>query len=62
MPKQLTASNGVIPNQLHVSELKAILTNAEKYLSFLLDKDESGLTVSERIVELFRFHIPYYIL
>lgn len=61
MPKQLTASNGVIPNQLHVSELKAILTNAEKYLPFLLDKDESGLTVSERIVELFRFHIPYYV-
>lgn len=61
MPKQLTASNGVIPNQLHVSELKAILTNAEKYLPFLLGKDESGLTVSERIVELFRFHIPYYV-
>ena len=61
MPKQLTASNGVIPNQLHVAELKAILVNAEKYLPFLLEVDESGLTVSQRIVELFRFHIPYYV-
>lgn len=61
MPKQLTASNGVIPNQLHTSEMKAILKNAEKYLPFLTEKDESGLTVSERIVELFKFHIPYYV-
>lgn len=61
MPKQLTASNGVIPNQLHASEMKAILKNAEKYLPFLLDIDESGLTVSQRIVELFTFHIPYYV-
>ena len=61
MPKQLTASNGVIPNQLHASEMKAILKNAEVYLPFLLEKDESGLTVSQRIVELFTFHIPYYV-
>ncbi|MGN0383630.1 MAG: type II CRISPR RNA-guided endonuclease Cas9 [Eubacterium sp.] len=61
MPKQLTASNGVIPNQLHTAEMKAILTNAEKYLPFLLETDESGLTVSQRIVELFTFHIPYYV-
>lgn len=61
MPKQLTSSNGVIPNQLHASEMKAILTNAEKYLPFLLEKDASGLTVSERIVQLFKFHIPYYV-
>ena len=61
MPKQLTASNGVIPNQLHVAEMKVILANAEKYLPFLLKIDESGLTVSQRIVELFKFHIPYYV-
>lgn len=61
MPKQLTASNGVIPNQLHTSEMQAILSNAEKYLPFLLNKDESDLTVSQRIVELFKFHIPYYV-
>lgn len=61
MPKQLTNANGVIPNQLHLAEMKAILTNAEKYLPFLLEKDESNLTISERIIELFKFHIPYYV-
>lgn len=61
MPKQLTPSNGVIPNQLHASEMKAILTNAEKYLPFLSEQDETGLTVSEKILQLFTFHIPYYV-
>ena len=61
MPKQLTSSNGVIPNQVHAIELKMILKNAEEYLSFLKNKDESGLTVSERIVQLFSYQIPYFI-
>lgn len=61
LPKQLTASNGVIPNQVHAIEMKKILNNAEGYLPFLREKDESGLTVSERIIELFQFQIPYYV-
>lgn len=61
LPKQLTSSNGVIPNQVYVKEMKVILGNAEKYLPFLKEKDESGLPVSERILQLFSFHIPYYI-
>lgn len=61
LPKQLTASNGVIPNQVHTIEMKKILSNAEGYLPFLKMKDESGLTVSERIMELFQFQIPYYV-
>lgn len=61
MPKQLSFANGVIPNSLHKAEMKAILRNAETYLPFLLETDESGLTVSERILQLFSFHIPYYI-
>lgn len=61
LPKQLTASNGVIPNQIHKKELKKILENAENYLPFLKEKDESNLTVSERIVKMFEFQIPYYI-
>lgn len=61
LPKQLTASNGVIPNQVHEREMVQILKNAEKYLPFLCEKDESGYTVSERIVKLFTFQIPYYI-
>lgn len=61
LPKQLTASNGVIPNQVHTIEMKKILKNAEGYLPFLKKKDDSGLTVSEKILELFQFQIPYYV-
>lgn len=62
MPKILTSSNGVIPYQAHEKELKAILTNAEVYLPFLKEKDsESGLSVSEEIIEIFKFRIPYYV-
>ncbi len=61
LPKQLTASNGVIPNQVHKAELKAILDNASVYLPFLNDIDDSGLTVKERIIQLFAFQIPYYV-
>lgn len=61
LPKQLTASNGVIPNQVHAREMKKILENAERYLLFLKERDDSGLTVSERILRLFSFQIPYYV-
>ena len=61
LPKQMTASNGVIPNQVHKKELKRILENASGYLEFLNEKDETGLTVSEKIIKLFEFQIPYYV-
>lgn len=61
LPKQLTADNGVIPNQVHAAEMKAILSNAQEYLPFLRQKDETGLTVSEKILQLFSFQIPYYV-
>ncbi|RGF38719.1 hypothetical protein DW059_14925 [Roseburia sp. AF42-8] len=34
LPKQLTASNGVIPNQVHAREMKKILSNAEIIFHF----------------------------
>lgn len=61
MPKQINSSNGVIPNQVHTKELKRILFNAEAYLPFLKETDESGLSVTERILALFTFQIPYYV-
>ncbi|SHN52975.1 CRISPR-associated endonuclease Csn1 [Butyrivibrio hungatei DSM 14810] len=61
MPKQLTGSNGVIPNQVHAREMKQILDNASTYLPFLCEKDESGFTTSERILKMFMFNIPYYV-
>ncbi|MBO6213912.1 MAG: type II CRISPR RNA-guided endonuclease Cas9, partial [Lachnospiraceae bacterium] len=59
--KQLTSENGVIPNQVYVREMKAILNTVQAYIPFLSDVDESGLTVSERILKLFSFHIPYFV-
>lgn len=61
LPKQLTASNGIIPNQVHYKEMAKILANAQNYLPFLNEKDENNLTVSDRILQIFKFQIPYYI-
>ncbi len=61
LPKQLTRDNGIIPNQVHLRELKKILENAATYLPFLNEVDESGLSVKERIAQLYAFQIPYYV-
>lgn len=60
LPKQVSNTNGVIPYQVHLKELRAILQNAEKQFPFLLHKQD-GMTVSERIEALMTFRIPYYV-
>lgn len=53
--------NAVIPNSLYVKELKQILkVNSEKY-PFLLNKDEDGMTVADKIVSIVEFRIPYFV-
>lgn len=61
LPKQRITDNKLIPNQLYATELKAILDNAAQYYDFFNEKDESGLTVSERILSIFTFTIPYFV-
>lgn len=61
LPKQLTAENGVIPNQVHAREMRKILQNAENYLPFLKEKDDVGPSASDKILQLFTFQIPYYV-
>lgn len=62
LPKTVSAENCEIPYQVHLEELKAILKNAENFFPFLKQKDEScGLTVSEKIVSLMKFRVPYYV-
>ena len=61
MPLQITKSNGVIPYQVNYMELKEILENAKKYLSFLSDKDSDGISVTDKILSLLEFRIPYYV-
>ena len=61
LPLQVSKENSVIPHQVHAMECRAILKNAEKHYDFLLKKDEKGRTVSDRIIQLFEFRIPYYV-
>ena len=61
LPKQKGSENSVIPYQIHEKELKQILKNAEGYLPFLKEKDGSSFTVSEKILQLLTFRIPFYV-
>ena len=60
-PKQTTKDNGIIPIQVHLAELKCILDNAEGYLPFLVETDNNGLSVREKIEQIVKFRIPYYV-
>lgn len=59
MPKLKGTHNSVIPMQLNLNELKVILKNASVKFPFL-NKTEDGLTVKEKIIQLFKFKLPYY--
>ena len=61
IPKIVTKDNGVIPMQVNKSEVKAILKNASVYLDFLNEADEKGITVADKILQIFEFRIPYYV-
>lgn len=60
LPKQVTKDNSVVPYQLHLRELKAILDNAKPHYAFL-NMAEDGISVSEKIIKLMTFRIPYYV-
>lgn len=61
MPKQVNIENALIPYQLYYVELCAILKNAEGVFDFLAEKDDDGLSVSEKIKSIMTFRIPYYV-
>lgn len=61
MPKIVSKDNAVIPMQVNKAELSIILENAAGYLPFLTEKDENGKSVSEKILDVFSFRIPYYV-
>ncbi|OJG19241.1 CRISPR-associated protein cas9/csn1, subtype II/nmemi [Enterococcus canis] len=52
--KQRTFDNGVIPHQIHLEELKAIIHNQQKYYPFLQE-------FQAQIESLLTFRIPYYV-
>lgn len=61
MPRQVSKDNSVIPYQMHLEELREILKNAGKYLKFLETVDDTGFSVSQKIEQLMKFRIPYYV-
>ncbi len=61
LPKLRGVDNGVIPKQLHLIELKKKLDNASKYLGFFVRDRLDGLSVTQKIIKLFDFRIPYYV-
>lgn len=61
LPRQVIKDNGVIPYQVHKMELIHILEKAQKYLPFLAERDESGYSISEKILKIMEFRIPYYV-
>ncbi|WP_300275942.1 type II CRISPR RNA-guided endonuclease Cas9 [Peptacetobacter sp.] len=61
MPKQIDRKNGVLPYQLHLEELRKILSNAEKHYDFLNKNDSKGYSTKYKIEKLLTFRIPYYV-
>ena len=61
LPRLTGSENGIIPHQLHRQELRKILDNASAYLPFLLEEDEDGISVREKIEAVFSFRVPYYV-
>ena len=61
LPKQTDSDNRVIPHQLYAVELIGILRNAAAYLPFLQIVDSDGLTLSDKLLSVFLFRIPYYV-
>ena len=61
LPLQVSKDNGVIPYQVQEMELRDILNKAESYMPFLTCKDEDGLSVSDKIIKIFEFRVPYYV-
>lgn len=54
LPKQVTTDNGVLPHQVNLYELKAILDNLETRIPVLKEN-------RAKIEQIFTFRIPYYV-
>lgn len=60
LPLLRVKDNAVIPHQIHQKELEVILEKACKKYKFLNDVSE-GVSVKDKIIQLFTFRIPYYV-
>lgn len=60
LPLLRMKDNGSIPYQLHLEELEAILNQSVSKYAFLTEMSD-GLSTKEKLVQLFKFRIPYYV-
>ena len=60
LPKQVDPENRVIPYQLYWHEMRTLLTVAEGKMPFLLTA-EGGTTVSEKLLSVMSFRVPYFV-
>ena len=61
LPKQRTIDNAVIPNSLMLKEAKQILDINKQKFAFLSQKDENGLDNAQKILDILKFRVPYYV-
>lgn len=61
MPKQISKNNSVIPYQLHLADLHAILKNMQRDYPEYAVKGNENLTICDKIEAIFTFRIPYYV-
>lgn len=61
MPLLISFRNSVIPYQVNKFEMDEILRHASTVFPFLIEKDEDGLTVINKLDSLIKFRIPYYV-
>ena len=54
LPKQVNRDNGVIPYQIHLYELKKILSNLREKITLIKENED-------KLIQLFEFRIPYYV-
>ena len=59
--RQRIKSNSVFPNKLYEKELRKILDVNSSKFAFLNEKDEGGLTNSQKIIEILKFRVPYFV-
>lgn len=60
LPLQRIKDNGVIPYQLHLEELKVILDKCGPKFPFLHTVSD-GFSVTEKLIKMLEFRIPYYV-
>lgn len=59
--RQNSAQNSVLPMQLNLAELKIILKQQSLFYPFLNETDENGISNMQKIIDIFKYKLPYYV-